>query len=170
MKDHKATGLPAAEDLNLMLNDILLTIADRRRRKTRLHRIAAIGTIGILALGTTAGAIIVAQATPIQMNRVECYRSADLSSEHISSMHLPADKAIEVATPVDDRVILAIDMCGASWRIGTFEADPTAVQPGQTFSIPNLVACELRDSRIAVFPSERSAEEQCLSLGLAVPQ
>lgn len=169
MKGPRVTRLPAAEDVRLMLSDVLLTIDGRRQRKTRLHRIVAFGTIGILALGTTAGAIVVTQATSAQMNMVDCYRSPDLNSEYFSSVYLPANEATEVVTPVDDRTALAVDMCAAGWRIGTFETEPAERQPGQTFSIPELVACELRDSRIAVFPSEQPAEEQCHSLGLAVP-
>lgn len=169
MKGQKVTALPTAEGLNLMMNDILHTIDKRKQRKTRLHRIAALGTIGVLALGTTAGAMVVTQASQAQRNMVECYESADLNSRQISSIHLPAEGTPESVITGDDRIMLAVDMCGATWRIGAFEADPGAARPGQTFPIPDLVACQLLDGRIGVFPSEKSPEEQCRSLGLAVP-
>jgi hypothetical protein len=147
---------------------LLDTIAVDDRRRTRRHRLAAIGIAGALVASTTAGAIAVALASQGQRNYlVDCYQTADLGSRHGTSVWLPGDLDEKTPTPVAERIALAEDQCAASWRSGAFEPDGGA--SGDEYPVPHLETCQLPDGRLAVFPSELAVEELCSRLGLALP-
>jgi hypothetical protein len=71
--------------------------------------------------------------------------------------------------PVSERVSRGIDGCGAAWRIGTFESDRSNIPAGKLFTVPKLIACQLPDGRVGIFPSGKSATDLCAELDLAVP-
>lgn len=157
-----------SEDIARIKTSIFHTISVDDRRRTKKHRVAALAGAGLIVLGTTAGAFAVASAPQGQVNyTADCYASADLGSKHGTSLYLPGDQKGTAATAIDKRVQLAEDMCASTWRIGTFQNDTVA--PGATFTVPALVACQLPDERLGVFPSNRTAEQLCATLGLPTP-
>lgn len=148
---------------------LLDTIAADDRRRTRRHRLAAIGIAGALVAGTTAGGIAIARASQGQINdTVECYATADLGSEHFTSAYQPGDLNATTPTPLDERVALAVDQCAAGWRTGAFLPGPP--QSVDDEPVPSLEACQLPDGRLAVFPSERALAKLCAGLGLSLPR
>jgi hypothetical protein len=58
-----------------------------------------------------------------------------------------------------------MDMCASTWKIGTFAKAGTSAP----FTAPPLVACQLPDERLAIFPSSASVGATCSALGLATP-
>lgn len=147
---------------------LLDTIAADDRRRTRRHRLAAIGIAGALVAGTTAGAIAVARASQGQINYlVDCYSAADLGSRHGTSVWAPGDLDEKTPTPIAERIALAEDQCAATWRTGVF--DPDGGTDGGEHPVPDLETCQLPDGRLAVFPSELAVKELCTKLGLALP-
>ncbi|NUU06417.1 hypothetical protein [Leifsonia sp. C5G2] len=160
--------LPADEHFHQLKLRVLDTIAVGERRRTRKHRLIAMGIAGTLALGTTAGAIAIARASQGQINYLmDCYASADLDSRHATSVYLPGDQSSKTPTPLSERVTLAEDMCAATWRIGSFS--PGGSTSDREFPVPDLQTCQLPDGRLGVFPSELAASELCTRLGLASP-
>lgn len=158
---------------------LLDTIAADDRRRTRRHRLAAIGIAGALVAGTTAGAIAVARASQGQINYlVDCYGAADLGARHGTSVWAPGDLDEKSPTPIAERIALAEDQCAATWRTGVFEpgggtsdgSDGTGTgTSGDEHPVPDLKTCQLPDGRLAVFPSELAVKELCSRLGLAPP-
>lgn len=160
-------ALPSEATRERMLSDF----SALRHRKTRNHRFAGAAVFLILALGTTAGGLAIARAPQAVINNAtECYGSANTNSTHFPSVNVGGDPTTQTATPVSQRVTQAIDGCGASWRIGEFESDQTKIPAGKLFTIPTLVACQLADGRVGVFPSGKSATVLCSELELALPQ
>jgi hypothetical protein len=160
--------LPSDERFDQIKNRILDEIAVDDRRRTRTHRLIALGIAGGLALGTTAGAIAIAQAPQGQINYVaDCYASADLNARHATSVYLPGDQNAEAPTPLQQRIDLAEDMCAATWRIGSFS--PGGSTADREFPVPDLTTCQLPDGRLGVFPSDLAARELCTRLGLTSP-
>lgn len=160
--------LPSAEHFEHLKQGMLGAVAADDRRRTRRHRLIALGIAGSLVAGTTAGAIAVARATQGQINNlVECYASADLGSEHATSVYAPGDLNAKTPSPIEDRIALAKDQCAAAWRIGSFS--PGGASRTEEFPIPNLEACQLPDARLAVFPSDLAVRELCSRLGLTIP-
>ncbi len=163
--------LPSDADLERMLSATMGTIAEKGRRKTRKHRIAAIGLAGIVAIGCTAGGLAIARASQGAINyTAECYGAADTNSTHFTSFYLPGDITTRAATPLAERISLAKEQCAASWRIGTFEKDRSSIPEGKTFTVPDLVACQLPDDRLGIFPSSKPPAETCSALELATPR
>lgn len=149
------------DDLARMKTAIDQTIDRNSRRRTRRHRLVALGAAGIVVLGTSAGALAVASAPQGQVNyTADCYASANLSAQHGTSVYLPGDEDSTESVPVAKRVQLATDMCAQTWKIGTFSDGTT---------VPSLVACQLPDQRLGLFPSSKPADELCSTLGLATP-
>ncbi|MFP3670230.1 hypothetical protein SB717_34655, partial [Priestia sp. SIMBA_032] len=100
---------------------LLDAIASDDRRRTRRHRLIAVGVAGAIVAGTTAGAIAIARAAQGQINyTADCYAAADLGSRHGTSVLGTADLGEKTPTPLSERVALAEEMCAATWRIGTF--------------------------------------------------
>jgi len=166
MTDHDL--LPSDELFDQLKRRILDTVAVDERRKTRKHRLIALGIAGSLALGTTAGAIAVARASQGQINYLmDCYSSADVNSRHATSVYLPGDLSSKTPTPLSERIRLAEDMCAATWRLGSFS--PGGSTADREFPVPELQTCQLPDGRLGVFPSDLAASELCTRLGLASP-
>jgi len=160
--------LPADERFDQIKHRVLEAIAADDRRRTRKHRLIALGIAGSLALGTTAGAVAIAQAPQGQINYVaDCYAGADLNSRHATSAYLPGDQNAKTPTPLQERIGLAEDMCAATWRIGTFS--PGGSTATREFPVPNLKTCQLPDGRLGVFPSDLAVSELCPQLGLTSP-
>lgn len=160
--------LPTDERFDQIKHRVLDAVAVDDRRRTRKHRLIALGIAGTIALGTTAGAIAIARAPQGQINYVaDCYASADLGSRHATSAYLPGDQSAKTPTPLKQRVSLAEDMCAATWRIGTFS--PGGSTADREFPVPNLETCQLPDGRLGVFPSDLAANELCSQLGLTSP-
>lgn len=160
--------LPTDERFDQIKLRVLETVADGERRRTRKHRLIAMGIAGSLALGTTAGAIAIARAPQGQINYVaDCYASADLDARHATSVYGPGDQGSKVPTPLSERISLAEDMCAATWRIGSFS--PGGSTADREFPVPNLKTCQLPDGRLGVFPSDLAASELCTRLGLTSP-
>jgi hypothetical protein len=158
--------LPEAAEFERMKHDLLARVAADDAQRKRRHRVTAISVAGVLAIATTAGAIVMA-APQGQINYLtDCYGAADMNALHGTSVYLPGDKAQTAPTPLAERERLAEDMCAASWQVGTF-ADKES--PDGVYSVPDLVTCQLSDKRLAVFPSQRPPEDLCLSLGLTTP-
>ena len=152
--------MPDSIEFERMKENLLTAASLSDQRRTRRHRIAAIGIAATMVAGTTAGAIVIARAPQGQINYVaDCYAAADINSQHGTSAYLPGDENSKTATPLDQRVKLAEDMCAATWQVGTF---------GST-SVPNLVTCQLPDGRLAVFPSNDSQSKLCEQLSLETP-
>ncbi|MFF2053462.1 hypothetical protein ACFVU2_17810 [Leifsonia sp. NPDC058194] len=148
---------------------LLDTIAADDRRRTRRHRLAAIGIAGALVAGTTAGGIAIARASQGQINYlVDCYDAADLGSRHGTSVYLPGDLDEKTPTPIDERVALAEEQCAAGWRAG--DGRSASMSDGKVHPVPHLETCQLPDGRLAVFPSEVALAELCAKLGLSVPR
>jgi hypothetical protein len=163
--------LPSDADLERMLSATMGTISEKGRRKTRKHRIAAIALAGIVAIGCTAGGLAIARASQGAINyTAECYGAADTNSTHFTSFYLPGDITTRSATPLAERISLAKEQCAASWRIGTFEKDRSSIPEGKTFTVPDLVACQLPDDRLGIFPSSKPPAEACSALELATPR
>ncbi|RFA07656.1 hypothetical protein B7R21_15920 [Subtercola boreus] len=168
---HTPNSLPSDSDYARMKVDLFTTITVRERARTKKHRLAALGIAGALALGTTAGALVIAQASQGQINyTAECYGAADLTSTHFTTLYLPGDQTTEQATPLAERTALAIDQCSASWVVGTFEQDRANIPAGKMFPTPLLIACQLPDHRLGVFPSTEPAQVVCARLGLSTPR
>lgn len=162
---------PSDADLERMLFATMETIAERGRRRTRRHRVAAIGIAGMVAIGCTAGGLAIASASQGAISyTAECYGAADTNSTHFTSFYLPGDITTRAATPLAERVSLAKEQCAASWQIGTFEKDRSSIPEGKTFPVPNLVACQLPDNRLGIFPSSKPTAETCSALALATPR
>lgn len=160
--------LPADERFDQIKLRVLETIDAVDRQRTRNHRLIALGIAGSLALGTTAGAVAIAQAPQGQINYVaDCYASVDLNSRHATSAYLPGDQNAKSPTPLQQRIHLAEDMCAATWRIGTFS--PGGATATREFPVPNLETCQLPDGRLGVFPSDLAVSELCSQLGLTSP-
>ncbi|GIT79629.1 hypothetical protein LLS1_12980 [Leifsonia sp. LS1] len=151
------------------LRDRLLdTIATDDRRRTRRHRLAAIGIAGVLVAGTTAGGIAIARASQGEINdTVECYGTADLNGPSFTSAWQPGDLEATTPTPLEQRIALAEDQCAAGWRIGSFRPQGSSSDADEP--VPALKACQLPDGRLAVFPSERAVADLCARLGLSLP-
>ncbi|MEO7124004.1 MAG: hypothetical protein ABI400_12990 [Lacisediminihabitans sp.] len=164
--DPRALTLPTEHTRERMIADFSWL----RHRKTRNHRIAVAGVVIALALGSTAGGLAIARATQAVINNsAECYASASTSSAHFPSVNAAGNPNAKTAIPISQQVSQAIDACGASWRIGSFEADQAHIPAGKEFLIPTLVACRLADGRIGVFPSDASPVQACARLNLATP-
>lgn len=150
------------DELARMKTVIDQTIDRNTRRRTRRHRLAALGAAGVIVLGTSAGALAIAAAPQGQVNyTADCYAAADLTAQHGTSVYLPGDEDSANPVPVAKRVALATDMCAQTWKIGTFSAASSGV--------PDLVACQLPDQRLGIFPSSKPADELCSTLGLGTP-
>jgi hypothetical protein len=159
--------LPDTAEFERMQRNLLATIDTTGKRRTRRHRLTAIGIAGALAVATTAGAIAIARAPQSQINyTVDCYAAADLGAAHGTSLYLPGDRTSAKPTLLGERISLAEDMCRATWEVGTFVHTPGG---GSTFPVPNLVTCQLPDSRLAVFPANQAAAGLCTHLGLTTP-
>lgn len=160
--------LPDSAGFEEMKSRLLDTIATEDRRRTRRHRLAAIGIAGALVAGTTGGAIAIARASQGHIDYLaDCYAAADLGSRHGTSVYLPGDLDTRTATPLTERVALAEDMCAATWRTGAFL--PQGTVPDAEQPVPPLETCQLPDGRLATFPSELALKELCSRLGLTVP-
>jgi len=160
--------LPTDEHFDEIKHRVLDAIAVDDRRRTRKHRLIALGIAGSLALGTTAGAIAIARAPQGQINYLaDCYASADLGARHATSVYAPGDPNSKTPTPLPQRISLAEDMCAATWRIGTFS--PGGSTADREFPVPNLETCQLPDGRLGVFPSDLAPSELCSRLGLTSP-
>lgn len=163
--------LPSDADLERMLSATMGAITAKGRRKTKKHRLAAIGLVGLLALGSTAAGIAIARASQGAINYTAvCFAAADTNSTHFATLYLPGDLKEQQATPVAERVRLATEQCAASWAVGTFEKNRSSIPEGTTFPVPNLVACQLPDERLGIFPSKTSPAETCSALQLATPR
>src|SRR5437868_3082386 len=104
--------LPTDDRFDEIKQRILGTIDLDDRRRTRKHRLIALGVAGALVAGTTAGAIAIAQAPQGQINyTADCYAAADLGSRHGTSQYLPGDQDAKTPTPLDQRIALAEEMC-----------------------------------------------------------
>ena len=161
------TYTPEDDEYMRMKASVLDTIDTRSRQRTRRHRLAAVGIAGIIVLGTTAGAIAIAAAPQGQINyTADCYRAADMTAQHGTSIYLPGNQADATATPLAQRIALATQMCASTWSVGTF-AKRGATAP---FAVPPLVACQLPDERLAIFPSSKSVDVTCAALGLTAPR
>ncbi|MGO4105536.1 hypothetical protein AB4Y63_16425 [Leifsonia sp. YAF41] len=159
--------LPDTAEFERMKQNLLTTVAALDVQRKRRHRITAISVAGALVLATTAGAIMIASAPQGQINYLmDCYGAADMNSLHGSSVYLPGNPEEKTPTPLAERIRLAVDMCGASWQVGTFADTESA---DGVYPVPALVTCQLPDRRLAVFPSQRPPEELCVSLGLTTP-
>ncbi|WP_314146540.1 hypothetical protein [uncultured Leifsonia sp.] len=149
-------------------------IAKRTTTRRTRHRLVASAAAVVIVGVTSAAAVAVVQATQGQVNyTAECYGAADLAAVHGASYYLPGDLNEQSAIPLDERIALAKDQCGANWRIGKFEPsrDIAGVQAGTTvYPVPALQACQLADGRLGIFPSARTPAELCPELGLAVPR
>jgi hypothetical protein len=160
--------LPPDERFDEIKERLFGAIAADDRRRTRTHRLIALGVAGAIVAGTTAGAIAIARASQGQINyTTDCYAAADLGSRHGTSVLGTADLGTKSPTPLEERIRLAEEMCAATWRIGTFSPEgssSTADEP-----VPNLETCELPDGRLAVFPSDLAVRELCSRLGLTIP-
>ena len=163
--------LPSDADLERMLSATMGTIAEKRRRTTKKHRIAAVGLAAVVALGCTAAGLAIARASQGAISyTAECYGAADTNSMHFTSFYLPGDINAKAATPVAERISLATEQCAASWSVGTFEKDLSSIPEGKTFTVPDLVACQLPDDRLGIFPSSKPPAETCSALELATPR
>lgn len=159
-------SLPVADGFDRMKDTVLSRIDTRSRKRTRRHRLVAISAAFIVALGTTAGAIAIAAAPQGQINyTTDCYAAADLGSRHGTSTYLPGNQADTTPTPLEERISLATQQCAATWSVGTFAKTGT----DGPFTVPHLVACQLPDERLAVFPSSGSVDTTCSTLGLSTP-
>jgi hypothetical protein len=166
--NHEPTVLRLPTDAKRQ--QMLSEFAALRRRKTRNHRVALMGAVALLAVGSTAGALAIARAPQAVINNAtECYGAADLNSTHFPSVNVVGDPQSKQARPVSERVAQGIDGCAASWRIGTFEANQSSIPAGKLFAVPRLVACQLPDGRVGIFPSGKSAKDLCADLDLALP-
>ncbi len=163
--------LPDDTDYARMKRDLLTAIAVDDRYRTRKHRIAVFGIASALTVATTAGVMVIARAPQGQVNyTADCYASADLGAKHGTSAYLPGyNSAVTTLNPLAERVQLAEEMCAATWRIGTFRPGQTVPQ-GAVYPVPQLVACQLPDLRLAVFPSAKPAGKLCPELGLTTPR
>lgn len=160
--------LPTDDRFDQLKQSMFAEIARTERRRTRKHRLVALGIAGSIALGTTAGAIAIAEASQGQINyTADCYAAADLGARHGTSLYAPGDLDAKKPTPIGERVSLAEEMCAATWRIGTFS--PGGSTSTKEFPVPDLETCQLPDGRLAVFPSDLAASELCPRLGLASP-
>ena len=161
--------LPTDERFEQIKTNLFETIAVDDRRRTRKHRIIAIGVAGAIVAGTTAGAIAVALASQGQINNVtDCYAAADLNSRHGTSVMVTADLDEKTPNPLDARIRLAEDMCAATWRTGVFS--PEGSSSTADYPVPHLETCQLPDGRLAVFPSDQALSELCSRLGLTIPR
>lgn len=160
--------LPTDERFEQIKADLFETIAVDDRRRTRTHRIIAIGVAGAIVAGTTAGAIAIARAAQGQVNNVtDCYAAADLGSRHGTTVMATADLDEKTPNALDQRIRLAEEMCAATWRIGTFS--PEGSSSTADLPVPHLETCQLPDGRLAVFPSDQALSELCSRLGLTIP-
>jgi hypothetical protein len=160
--------LPDDTRFEELKGQLLDTIAADDRRRTRRHRLAAIGIAGALVAGTTAGAIAIARASQGQINYLtDCYGADDLGSRHATSVWLPGDMSEKTPTPVAERIALAEDICAATWRVGTFRPEGSSADADEP--VPHLATCQLPDGRLGVFPSEQAVAELCSRLGLTIP-
>jgi hypothetical protein len=159
-------ALVDTDDYSRMKTSILDTIDTRSRERTLRHRLVALGAVGVILLGTTAGAVAIAAAPQGQINyTADCYAASDMSAQHGTSGYLPGNMADATATPLAERISLATQQCAASWSVGTFAKAGTSAP----FTVPSLVACQLPDQRLAIFPSNASVDATCSALGLATP-
>lgn len=154
-------------DVTRLKAGVLAGAATADRRRTRKHRLLALGIAGAVAAATTAGAVAIARASQGQINyTADCYAAASLDSQHGTSLYLPGDQTSKRATPLAERVRLAEAMCAETWRIGTFSSTPGA---DGSYPVPDLTVCQLPDDRLAVFPSARPPGQLCPDLGLTTP-
>ncbi|MGN6762283.1 MAG: hypothetical protein ACTHJI_13270 [Leifsonia sp.] len=160
--------LPTDERFDQIKERLLDVVAADDRRRTRKHRLIAIGVAGAIVAGTTGAAIAIALASQGRINyETDCYAAADLGSRHGSSVPVTADLGEKTPTPLSERIRNAEDVCAATWRIGTFS--PEGSSSTAEYPVPHLETCQLPDGRLAVFPSDQALSELCSRLGLTIP-
>jgi hypothetical protein len=157
---------PSEADLTRILDSISTATSVRARRRTITHRFAAVAGAVALVAASTAGLLVVQQASSTMLNVAECYSAADLESAHWGAVRTDEEMPSGIP-PLSVRVANATEMCATSWRFGT-NSDDRSIEPGE-FPVPPLVACTLPDGRIAVFPSNDPASVACAALGLPDP-
>jgi hypothetical protein len=158
---------PTDEQLSRMRRNILTvaSLEPRRRRTRSIFLIAAI--VGGMTAATTAGAIVIQQASVDSQNTsFDCYTSDDLSSVHGTTAYVNDGRDTTQLHSVRARVTEALQTCEAGYN-----AVPTGASTGIGQDVPNPTACVLGDGRIAVLPNTKSltATTFCSDLGLTAP-
>jgi hypothetical protein len=158
---------PTTGQLTRMRATILTDIA-ARHRSTKRRRLVGLGLAAVVAIGTSAAAITVTQASNDEANTsFDCYSVADVRADHTTSILVDDDRNAFELLPLSERVAAAIERCEASWS-----AVPDEPYPGSgPIDVPNPTACILADTRLGVFPNRAGQPTGpfCEGLGLAAP-
>ncbi|QHC56787.1 hypothetical protein EV639_11444 [Rathayibacter tanaceti] len=158
---------PTPEQLARMRHAVFTGIA-LRQRVARRRRLAGLGVAAVVAIGTSAAAIAVTQATNDEANtRFDCYSAPDLRAERITTALADDDRDAFALLPLDARVDAALDTCRASWSA----VPDGAVSGGAPIEVENPTVCVLPDSRLGVFPNPEDTDTDlfCEGLGATAP-
>lgn len=136
---------------------------ERRRQWTARSVAAGVGAIALLGGGAVATAYV-AFAPVTDKNSVRCYSEASLQG---GDRHFHGTE-ISVAGPAGpERIEKAVLACSWAWRDGIVVAGASTArspeQPLVAHSVPNLVACTLKNGTAGVFPGD---SRTCARLGL----
>lgn len=135
-------------------------------RRQRVWRVAATSGVLVAVLGLTGGAIAVVRASQAEIDgSIRCFAAAAVNAEFTTVI----EARVEGGSANPAFAERALEVCAAVWRVGLIgdgevkiPADPSQVD----HPVPQLIACNLRDGVVGVFPSDNAASEQCLALGL----
>ncbi|PPF32069.1 hypothetical protein C5D04_13720 [Rathayibacter sp. AY1D2] len=158
---------PTTTQLTRMRATIFTDIATRHR-STKRRRLVGLGLAAVVAIGTSAAAIVVTQASNDEANTsFDCYSVADVRADHTTSSLVDDGRNAFKLLPLSKRVDAAIERCEASWS-----AAPDEPYPGSgPIDVPNPMVCVLADNRLGVFPNRagQSTGPFCEGLGLSAP-
>lgn len=145
-------------DYDRMRGALMLEVRRLRSRSRTRKKAGTIAGAGVLAVVTTAGAVLALASTELRQNSASCYEAASTDSV--------VRQVGDPSAGGGDRYARAIDLCASVWNVGLIGAGLDAPPPndGSAYPVPDLFACVQRDDTLAVFPETPGVT--CDDLGL----
>ena len=141
---------PSAADMDRIWDSTQTVIAKKARGAHR-RKVTLLAGVGALALGITAGAIIIPATQAQQDSMARCYSDQSTDSQYADVALADGQAALDHAG--------AINNCGAAWAYGDITLGKVQVTDYQQpiVEAPPLGACLQPNDILAVFPLTNEA-------------